>query len=74
MKYLTIQPHQDEKQVLSMLKRELNSIIGLIATEAPHGLMGNQKILVLRNKTGLSIVCKIDGPGFLIDELYKKFI
>ena len=74
MKYLTIEPHQEEQAVLSMLKRECNDISNLIVTEVPQELMGNQKILVLRKRAGLSVVCKIDGPGFLIDRLYKTFL
>ena len=74
MKYLTIKPYQEEQQALSMIKRELGNTSGLIVAEVPQELMGNQKILILRKRTGLSIECKIDGPGFIIDRLYEKFL
>lgn len=45
----------------------------LCSYEPPVNLYGNARILTLRGRTGLQIKAKVDGPGFLIDELYEKF-
>jgi len=42
--------------------------------EGPQPLMGNFKVLRLTAAMNSNIICKVEGPGFIIGELYLAFL
>jgi len=69
IKYFTID--SNVKNLMSKLKRE-TGFTRFIAMGKPAKLMANAKVLEIRpSAMNFDYIIKIDGPGFLIDELYK---
>lgn len=73
MKYISIERYENIQQARIKVKSHLSTPSFFYALEPPQTLMGSSKILVLRNKKNGEISAKIDGPGFIIEELYKDF-
>lgn len=74
MKYITIERGEDVERAKQKLRTYLNKSFGYYyALEPPATLMGSAKILTLRGRNDAEIKVKIDGPGFIIEELYKEF-
>jgi hypothetical protein len=74
LKYITAKFGEKKEDVLNKLKRELGSgFYSLYSLEKPSSLMGNSKILSLRYRGSNEIRVKIDGPGFLMDDLFNEF-
>lgn len=74
MKYITIERGEDVERAKQKLRTYLNkSFSYYYALEPPTTLMGSAKILTLRGRNDAEIKVKIDGPGFIIEELYKEF-
>jgi hypothetical protein len=74
MKYITIEKDEDFSRAKIRLKSNLGSLSFFYALERPQTLMGSSKILTLRSRKTNEVEVKIDGPGFIIEELYKDFI
>lgn len=70
LKYITVLSNEDKDSALSKIKREIGHL-NLSAWNKPIKLAGNFKILELQEKGGR--VVKIDGPGFIIDQLFDYF-
>lgn len=73
--YITIEKDMTESRVLSLIKIQTGyEWKKFIITEPPSSLMGNKKILTIRLRTNwLNTIVKIDGPGFIIENLYLQF-
>ena len=69
-KYLSIETYETLEQVKMKIKREAGTI-NLKVFDPPYKLSGNKKVLTLYYDIHSWI--KIDGPGFMIDELVKFF-
>lgn len=72
LKYITVESGDDLNDALT----KIHIVIGhsnLYITEPPNRLAGNSKILRLSVKGSLERFVKVDGPGFIIDELYGHF-
>ena len=75
IQYVTIKREEDFKNALTKLKTYLGTLSQYVAYDPPETLMGSAKILKLRKKSTINkISAKIDGPGFIIDQIYKHFI
>lgn len=74
MKYITIERNENIEEALIKLENNLGNLLSYYTIEKPVNLFGNYKILTLRKKPTTIIYAKVDGPGFIIDELYKKFL
>lgn len=72
IEYYTIQPDEDVKTFLNRLYADFR-LPRLRITDAPVKLMGNAKVLTV-NAVGTGITIKVDGPGMMIDELYKEIL
>ena len=44
-----------------------------VAWEPPRTLMGNYKVLTLRAPFNSNIVCKVEGPSFVIDAVHSVY-
>lgn len=73
MKYITIEKYESLGRARTKIKSYLGSLSFFYVLEAPQSLLGSSKILILRSRRNGEIAAKIDGPGFIIDELYKDF-
>lgn len=73
MKYITIERSEDLERAKIRIKSNLGSLSYFHTLEPPQELMGSSKILILRSRKDGEISAKIDGPGFIINELYKEF-
>lgn len=73
LKYITIENYEDLAMAKSKLKRELRTL-NWIALQSPHKMAGNHKVLQLSSKINIEDVVKVDGPGFIIDELFEFFV
>ena len=75
MKYITIERTENLEIAKTRLRTYLERPLSYyIATEQPATLMGSAKILSLRGRDkNKEIAVKEDGPGFIIEELYKEF-
>ena len=75
MKYITVRQGELKKDVISKMRRELGSYFpALYSIDQPLQLMGNSKVLSLRVRGVNNIYLKVDGPGFIIDELFNHFL
>ena len=72
LKYITIEPHEDLNGAKAKLKRELGHY-NFLVLQLPHNLAGNYKVLQLSCKGNIDNIVKVDGPGFIIDELFEFF-
>jgi len=68
--YYTIQPHEDADQFMIRIYIDF-PYADLVADIPPTPLMGNAKVLTLHTK-GTHFHIKIDGPGFIVDKIYKE--
>lgn len=73
LKYLTIESKESFEEALSKIRREIREN-SFYVTESPYGLTGNHKVLKLVSKDNFEDIVKIDGPGFIIDQLFNYFI
>jgi hypothetical protein len=72
--YVTIERNEDFKTAITKMKTYLGPLSEYIVYDKPEGLMGSAKILKLRKQSSISrIAAKVDGPGFIIDEIYQHF-
>lgn len=71
--YYTIHIRSDAELVLKKLQSKYG-LENLRPIQRPDNLMGNAKILVLHDFRRSDIRIKIDGPGFLIYEIYNKLM
>ena len=68
--YITL-TNETKEQAIIKIKRELGHL-NFEVWNKPISLTGNAKILELHEKRRDRLV-KVDGPGFLIQELYNHF-
>ncbi len=73
LKYITVETGEDFDAALARIKREVNHL-NFVAAKMPHKLSGNSKVLQLVSKQNISNIIKIDGPGFIMDELFQHFL
>lgn len=74
MKYITIDRSEDFESALSKLQMHIGNLSSYGAYDSIETLMGSAKILKLRRHLNIKdIEVKIDGPGFIIEKLYKYF-
>ena len=73
LKYITIQPGEAFNEALNRIKIYIRES-RFTTMEQPQKLTGNQKVLKLISKDSSQDMVKIDGPGFVIDELFDYFI
>jgi len=73
IKYITIEFDESFEQALIKIKKNIRETAFFI-NELPYKLGGNHKVLRLLSKDNLDNFIKIDGPGFIIDEIYDYFI
>ena len=69
-KYITIESHEDIDTIKDRIRREAGTL-RLFVYAPPYKLTGNSKVLTLYYDPGSWI--KVDGPGFMIDELVSFF-
>lgn len=69
-KYISIEPSENIEQVKEKIKREAGTL-RLHVYDPPYKLSGNKKVLALYHDPHSWI--KVDGPGFMIDELVSFF-
>jgi hypothetical protein len=74
VKHLSVDKGQDVNRVLSLIKIETGyEADRFIALDPPLSLMGNKEVLTLKLSSNLrENILKIDGPSFIIRELYEK--
>ncbi|MFW5889494.1 MAG: hypothetical protein ACOCUD_03840 [Bacillota bacterium] len=70
-KYITIEAHENFDSAKSKIQREAGTL-NLRTMHATYNLSGTKKVLTLHYDMNNWI--KVDGPGFIIDELEKFFI
>lgn len=70
-KYISIESHENFDMAKSKIQREAGTL-NLRVIQATYSLSGTKKVLTLHYDSYSYI--KVDGPGFLIDELEKFFI
>lgn len=70
--YFTIERNEKLEDVISKIKRQTGTVYYRPLFRG-IGLTGNQKVLTLNKTYNTSEFIKIDGPGFLIDELFDHF-
>lgn len=70
--YLSIGIDEDADSIFDKLKKKYGAN-NMYPQSKPATLLGYAKILQIRvvNK---NLTLRIDGPGFLIDEIYRKII
>lgn len=68
--YVSVLPQDDFETALLRVKMA-SDYMSARPRGLPYKLMGNSKILELVS-SNLAILIKVDGPGFIIDELYKE--
>lgn len=74
IRYITIERGEDFNSSISKLSRYLGSLNQYNVYDKPETLMGTFKILKLRRTQNInSVSVKIDGPGFIIDQLFDFF-
>ena len=73
LKYLTIESKESFEEALSKIRREIREK-SFYVTESPYSLTGNHKVLKLVSKDNFEDIVKVDGPGFIIDQLFNYFI
>lgn len=73
LKYITIESNETFEQALSKLRREVRES-SFVVNESPYKMGGNHKVLKLLSRDNFQDFIKIDGPGFIIDELFAYFI
>lgn len=72
MKYVTIERGEDFRTALTKIQIQLGPLNQYVCYDKPETLMGRFRILKLRRKTNINnIVAKIDGPGFIIEDIYN---
>lgn len=69
--YITIETGENIQKVLINIKNKAGHL-KFTAWNKPVELTGNFKILELRDRSDRLV--KIDGPGFIIDQLYEYFL
>lgn len=72
LKYYTVRMRDEIPRLLEDIDWEQGRN-SLHALSPPYSLAANAKVLVLHKKSNYHDVVKIDGPGWIIDDLYKKF-
>lgn len=70
-KYISIETHENFAMAKSKIQREAGTL-SLRVMHATYNLSGTKKVLTLHYDMYNYI--KVDGPGFIIDELEKFFI
>lgn len=70
--YYTVELGEKLSNVLSKIKRN-EGHINFSSYEPPVNLAGNQKVITLHFKSSFNNIIKIDGPGFIIQEIYDYF-
>jgi hypothetical protein len=70
MKYYTIGLNDSAQSMLKLLDRKYR-LSNIFPISEPAKLMGNAKVLEIR-VSDLNTNIKVDGPGFIIDEIYNK--
>lgn len=73
IKYYTVHFQNDLKYVLKQLDGEFG-LENLYPVERPTSLMGSAKILVLQDFRRGDVRIKIDGPGFLVFDIFNKLM
>ena len=74
MHYITIERGEDFRVALTKTQIILGSLDQYVCYDKPEELMGSFKILKLRKKTNINnIAAKIDGPGFIIEDMFIYF-
>lgn len=74
MKLFSISITRDEnlEQAIQKIHRD-TQLRNWSAWEPPQSLMGNYRTLRLYSSFNSTVVCKVEGPGFIIDRLYEYF-
>lgn len=68
-----VSANEDLKAVIDKIHRE-TQLRGWTVWEGPLPLYGNYKVLRLVSTLSSSIVCKVSGPGFIVDDLYQHLL
>jgi len=69
---ISIERSEDLHAAIQKIFRE-TQLRGWNVWEPPQSPMTNFKVLKLVSVANRSVVCKVDGPGFIIDDIYKYF-
>lgn len=72
LKYYTARMKDDVPRLLRDIDWEQGKNT-FYALSPPYNLSGSAKVLVLHKKANYREVIKIDGPGWIIEDIYKKF-
>lgn len=75
VKYLTLEKHETlETFKMKFFRIFERSVKNFVIIGEPQKFMGNTKVITLKDNRSLNkdLVIKIDGPGFLIQELYEE--
>lgn len=69
---ISVTKEENTEQVIQRIHRD-TQLRGWTVWEGPQSLMGNFKVLRLISTLNSAIICKVEGPGFILDELYQYF-
>ena len=69
---ISVTREENAEQAIQKIHRE-TQLRGWSVWEGPQNLMGNFKVLRLISNMNSHVVCKVEGPGFILDELYRHF-
>lgn len=72
LRYITIEAGDNLDDILTKIHVSVGHS-NLYVTEKPNKLVGNSKIIRLSVKGSMDKFIKVDGPGFMIEELYEHF-
>lgn len=73
LRYLSIDRDEVFEDVLVKMRRELGAM-RLYSYSPPVVLNGNQRVLELKQSLDSTLIVKIDGPEFVIEDLRAHFI
>jgi hypothetical protein len=68
LEYFTVKKEETAKDVLRKIKF-YHPLRSLYAFEEPIKLGGTQKILTLRVRKSPGIIIRVDGPGWIIEQI-----
>lgn len=69
---LDISADEDLDAVIDKIYRE-TQLRNWNVWEGPLSLYGNYKVLRLISAMNASIICKVSGPGHILDKIYQYF-
>ena len=72
MKYYTVGPVDTAESVLKRLSKDYG-LSGMYVVSRPQSLGGNAKVLTIRIPKRNDYV-KVDGPGFIVYEIYNRIL